>query len=162
MTLTILQIWSLIFLRAVLLDVFVFLFSHCKLNQQCALCWLSCTQQLLHSEALLERKWKCTYTAGVYERQRKQKKWNENNEQEISGSENLFHHCHAPSGGFLFLQMLLWFLRYSNFHTTFSFTWAWISHKDLSQPHLLFPQSPQIPFLIYLFFNLLFWKGFFD
>lgn len=135
------------------LEDFVFLFAHCKLNQQ---------DYLLHSEALLKRKWKCTYTAGVYEWQRKKQKWNKNNEQEISGSENLLHHSHtlSLSGGFLLLQILLWFLRCSNFHATFSFTCAWISPKVLSPSHLLSPQSPKISFLVYLFFNLLFWKGF--
>jgi len=49
-----------------------------------------CTQRLCK-----KRKWKCTYTAGVQKWQRKQQKWNENNEQEVSGSENLLHHCHA-------------------------------------------------------------------
>lgn len=151
LTLTACKYGALIFVRSVVLEVFVFSFAHCKLNQQ---------EYLLHSEALLKRKWKCTYTAGIYEWQRKQQKWNENNEQEISGSENLLHHCHTPSGGFLLLQILLRFLRYSNFHVTFSFTCAWISPKDLSPPHLLSPQSPKISSLVYLFFNLLFWKGF--
>lgn len=142
---------SLIFLKSVLLNVMVFIFAHGKLNQQ---------DYLLHSEALLKRKWKCTYTAGVHEWQRKQQKWNENNEQEISGSENVLHHSHTPSGGFLLLQSLLWFLRYSNFHATFSFTCAWIPPRDLSQAQLLSPQSPKIPFLDNLFFNLLFWRAF--
>lgn len=142
---------SLIFLRSLLLGIFVFLFARCKLNQH---------NYLQHSEALLKRKWKCTYTAGVYEWQRKQQKRNENNEQEISGSEDPLHHCHTPSGGFRLLQVLLWFLRYSNYYATFSFTCAWISPQKLSQPHLLFPQPPKISFFLYLFFNLLFWKGF--
>lgn len=54
------------------------------------------------------------------------------------------------------LQILLWFLRYSNFHATFSFTCAWIPPRDLSQPQLLSPQSPKIPFLDNLFFNFCF------